>query len=158
MWIMQRTLGNTITNPSKLIHDYVLLRHEIRHIQDQENLKKKYGAVFGSLLYGFKYLFPQCLAPLAFLGLLWGPLWLLGALVAPWPSPGRTWIETRGYDESAKAAIDLGLTPGPEWIESKVRSLTKKSYYWSTWRGEPLRKHFKETIREYTKLREENKA
>jgi len=65
-----------------------ILMHEYVHLMD----RKRLGWFFNIL-----YLSPQIFALFA-LGAFWN-LWFLLFLLflLPWPSPGRTWIEMRGY-------------------------------------------------------------
>jgi len=92
------TIGSTIYFPSE---EFVkskdqsaisVLAHELIHIQQA----KAYGTILFSLL----YLFPQCLALLAFLApiSLWFLLFLL--CLAPLPAPWRMKFEVGGYTMS----------------------------------------------------------
>lgn len=138
------TVGNTVYVTDDLWNSdnawaLTTLAHEAQHVAD----KQKYGSV----PYGFAYLLPQILAPLALLSLLaiwfsnaW--LWSLTALVllAPIPAMFRMLIERRGYlmtlcvtwwtfgEEMARAHIDRC-----------VSQFTSSNYYFM-W---PFRKHLK---------------
>jgi hypothetical protein len=74
-----------------------VMAHELTHGMDWTHQPIRF--IFG---YGF----PQILAPLALLavGAFWNLWWLLALLflvaLAPWPSPGRTKWELRGYTMS----------------------------------------------------------
>ena len=95
------TMGNKVYVTDDLWKDnstwaLSTLAHEAQHVSD----KQRYGMV----LFGFAYLLPQILAPLALLSLLaiwfsnaW--LWSLAALalLAPIPALFRMRIERRGY-------------------------------------------------------------
>ena len=65
-----------------------IIAHEYVHLSD----RKRMGWWFNIL-----YLSPQIFSLLAF-GAFWN-LWFLTALffLLPWPSPGRAWLEYRGY-------------------------------------------------------------
>lgn len=56
-------------------------------------------------------------------------LWLAGAslLLAPWPAPGRTWAELRGYGMSIYLELRLFEKTS---IEPKVLQFTGPAYYW----------------------------
>jgi len=72
-----------------------IMAHETMHEYDRKRL--------GSFLYTIMYASPQIFAPLALgaIGAIWSPWWLLCLLflllLAPIPSPGRAYIELRGY-------------------------------------------------------------
>lgn len=72
-----------------------IMAHETMHEYDRKRI--------GSFLYTMMYASPQILAPLALgaIGAIWNPWWLLCLLflllLAPIPSPGRAYIEMRGY-------------------------------------------------------------
>ena len=72
-----------------------IMAHETMHEYDRKRL--------GSFLYTMMYASPQILALLALgaIGAIWSPWWLLCLLflllLAPIPSPGRAYIEIRGY-------------------------------------------------------------
>ena len=99
------TIGNTVYFPSrewleKNEHRATrVLAHEIVHIHDRKKLNRR-GTV---LLYSFLYLVPQILAILsllaflAFINLNWLFCLLFLLFLAPIPSPGRFYIESRGY-------------------------------------------------------------
>lgn len=121
-----------VSDPAGLI---ITLRHEREHMRDLRRL--------GRLPYSALYLFPQVLAPLALLaplGLLWAPLWGLGAFVlaaAPWPAPGRVWAEKRGYAETIRATRAAGRIPNLGFIASQF---TSWSYYRMSWSGGAIRR------------------
>ena len=83
-----------------------ILAHETIHEYD----RKRLGTVPFTLL----YLFPQVLAVLSILSIfaVWNSWWLLSLLfllcLAPLPTPGRAWIEVRGY----KTNVSLGSLNG----------------------------------------------
>lgn len=73
-----------------------VLAHEVLHEYDRKRM--------GSVPFVFLYLFPQILSVLSLLSFLaigFGPWWLLSLLfllfLLPIPSPGRMWLELRGY-------------------------------------------------------------
>lgn len=84
-------IGKTIYTPNGKISDRALA-HEVQHIMDAQ----KYG-----LRYHLAYFMPQCLALLAILAIWWLPALLFLLFLLPIPSPGRMWIERRGYLMSA---------------------------------------------------------
>ena len=57
-------------------------------------------------------------------------LWLAAAslLLAPWPAPGRTWAELRGYGMSI--FLELKLFGKADDIKRKVQQFTGPAYYW----------------------------
>jgi len=95
------------------------LAHEYVHMSD----RKRLGWLFNLL-----YLSPQIFAVLAF-GAFFNLWWLLALLfLLPIPSPGRAWLEFRGYRMSM--AVNWWLT-GQEintvWVENQF---TASGYYW----------------------------
>ena len=95
------------------------LAHEYVHLYD----RKRLGWLFNVL-----YLSPQIFALLAF-GAFWN-LWWLSALLflLPLPSPGRTWLELRGYRMTAAVHWWLtGQRVNTVWIEQQF---TGSAYYW----------------------------
>jgi hypothetical protein len=96
------TLGSTIYYPSR---EWLaskdervltsLIAHEVTHIIDQREL--------GSIRYVLMYLSPQIFGILGLLSLagFWNPLAFYFAAfflcLGPWKSPGRQWVEVRGY-------------------------------------------------------------
>ena len=99
------------------------LAHEYVHLSD----RKKMGLVFN-----FLYLSPQILAILGVLGFILGPWYFLFLLfILPWPSPGRTWAELRGYRMTL--AIRYWLAPYSDidfLINKCVYQFISSSYYW----------------------------
>ena len=91
------TIGNTIWVPEHFFDKspkaaLEIIIHEVIHMYDAKRLTMP--------LFGLIYLSPQILASLALLsvfggGWLWCLLFLL--CLAPIPSPGRMWLEMRGY-------------------------------------------------------------
>ena len=68
--------------------EHEILAHEYVHMYD----RKRLGWLFNIL-----YLSPQVFALFA-LGAFWNPWFLLSLIfLLPWPSPGRAWLEFRGY-------------------------------------------------------------
>lgn len=133
------TLGSTIYVPDNLLENMNTssfirtLAHETVHAADARRLS--------SALFGFLYLFPQSLAPLALLSLLGllNPMffWCLGFLVflAPIPAPFRYWFELKAYRTQLLFArkedrlSDTEMEYHYEWVE---KQLCTKLYYW-TW-------------------------
>ena len=96
-----------------------ILAHEYVHLYD----RKRLGWLFNVL-----YLSPQIFALLA-LGAFWNLWWLTALLfLLPLPSPGRAWLEYRGYRMTI--AVNWWLTgaePNTIWLQSKF---TGPDYYW----------------------------
>jgi hypothetical protein len=98
------TIGNTVYYPSRQnIREHeaeaiLILAHEYQHIKDNQRI--------GKIIYPLIYLLPQCLALLSLLSLLAftnSYAWLFLAFLLfllPIPSPGRKYIELRGYKMS----------------------------------------------------------
>lgn len=97
-------IGKTIYFPSRKWVDEdqyslpIIIAHEMVHMQD----KKKLNSYFPGL-YSFLYLAPQILALLslfaffAFININFLFCLLFLIFLLPIPSPGRSWIEARGY-------------------------------------------------------------
>lgn len=97
------TLGSVVYFPDEILATYPWrsLAHELVHIHDRSK------STFGPLGFDMWYLFPQ--VPCAVLSLVgavgvglaissWGWLLLIGLVaLAPFPAPGRTRLERRGY-------------------------------------------------------------
>lgn len=105
--------------PDRAVSRISVLAHEYVHMSD----RKRMGWLFNIL-----YLSPQIFALLSLLAVfnLW---WLLALLfLLPIPSPGRAWLEFRGYRMSI--AVNWWLT-GQEtntvWVEQQF---TQSAYYW----------------------------
>ncbi len=127
------TLGNTIYVPDDFwddddAHTVSVFAHECKHIYDKRRLR---------VIYEFIYICPQILASLSLLALfaIWFSNWWLMALVslvfaAPIPSPGRAYIEKRGYLMSLAClywlwgSVDKALYP---WV---AKQFTGANYYW----------------------------
>lgn len=105
--------------PEKPIGRISILAHEYVHMSD----RKRLGWLFNVL-----YLSPQIFASLSLLAVfnLW---WLLALLfLLPIPSPGRAWLEFRGYRMSM--AVNWWLTHqevNTVWVEQQF---TGSGYYW----------------------------
>ena len=82
-----------------------ILTHEYVHLYD----RKRMGILFNLL-----YLSPQIFSLFA-IGALWNLsfLWFLLCLL-PWPSPGRTWLEFRGYRKSFATIYWMRIAENPE--------------------------------------------
>ena len=96
-----------------------IIAHEYVHLRDRKRL---------GLLFNFLYASPQILALLALLGFYnsWFLLFLLCLL--PWPSPGRAWLEFRGYRMSMAVYYWFhGAKLDPRWI---AHQFVGSNYYW----------------------------
>lgn len=112
--------------------NWKVLAHEYVHLWDRKRLH---------VLFSFAYMFPQALAPLvllSFLGFvspwfLFNLLWL--AALAPWPAPGRTWAELRGYTMTMAVnywrfgTVEDGIV---EWVEPQF---TGWPYFKMSWQS-----------------------
>ena len=97
----------------------ITLAHEYVHLKD----RKRLGWLFNIL-----YLSPQIFALLA-IGAFWN-LWFLLALLflLPLPSPGRAWLEWRGYRMSMALYWALtGQRVNIFWVREQF---TSSQYYW----------------------------
>lgn len=127
------TLGSTIYVPDDFwddndAHTVSVFAHECKHIHDKSRL---------SFIYELIYTCPQILALLSLLALLaiWFSNWWLVALVslvfaAPIPSPGRMYIERRGYLMSLACSYWLWGNSNDyphEWV---LKQFTSGNYYW----------------------------
>jgi len=119
-----------------------VLAHEYVHLRD----RKRLGPLFNLL-----YLAPQLFALTALLS-FWNP-WFLCALgfLLPWPSPGRAWLEFRGYRMSMAVhywlygeCLDIG------WI---VNQFVGANYYWMFPFRDLLYRRFE---REFEKIQKEH--
>jgi hypothetical protein len=106
-------------NPYRPLSRTITLAHEYVHLYDRQRL----GWLFNIL-----YLSPQIFALLA-LGAFWNPWWLLALLfLLPLPSPGRAWLEFRGYRMTAAVQWWLAREEiNTVWIENQF---TGPAYYW----------------------------
>jgi hypothetical protein len=145
------TIGHTVYFPDEILSNpdsESMLRvvvHETIHVNDTKSFSKP--------LFGFLYLFPQSLAPLALLSLLafWklSFIWCLLFLVCllPIPAPFRYWFELRAYRTSILFArkdeklTDEQMIPTYEWIE---KQLCTNLYYWTWPFPSMVRKHLKD--------------
>ena len=86
-----------------------ILAHEYVHLYDRKRL---------GMLFNIIYLSPQVFSLLA-IGAIWNTWFLLAlSFLLPWPSPGRAWLEFRGYRVSLlmKYWILTSLSPDKEKI------------------------------------------
>lgn len=141
MWIWNRrfmtdfttTIGSTIYKPhlntfKGTPYDLALLNHEAKHVLDS----RKWWIFWGPL-----YLFPQCLALLAPLGLLWWPLWGFAIFLGPWPAPFRVWAETRGYGQTLATYDFVGIEAHSEHLKE---NFVGWAYWKMAWRWKPVKK------------------
>jgi len=118
------TVGNKIYVPDLSFLDdddnaFTVIAHEYVHMCDN----KRMGPLFK-----ITYLLPQIFALLSLLAFinLW---WLLCLLfLLPLPSPGRTWLEYRGYSMSMACYYFMyGVKPDVKWY---FDYFTSSLYYW----------------------------
>jgi hypothetical protein len=127
------TLGSTIYVPDDFwddddAHTVSVFAHECKHIHDKGRL---------SIIYEFIYVCPQILALLSLLALLaiWFSNWWLMALLAlplaaPIPSPGRMFIERRGYLMTLACTYWLWGRVGDHEYDWVSKQFTSGNYYW----------------------------
>jgi hypothetical protein len=122
---MEKTFGD---NPRG---DFSTMFHEGQHEDDRSRLP---------VLYELAYISPQILTLLAFLFILgfwfgWG--WFVAilavGLLAPIPSPGRMFIETRGYGCNHAFAIWYHGRVTPAHLEASVKEFTSVATYYGMW-------------------------
>jgi len=108
---------NKYARPVSLL---VTLLHERHHIMQRKKV--------GLLIHTFIYLFPQVLALLS-LGAFWNPWWLLCLIfLAPFPSPGRAWMEQEAYRISEAVMYWAGgWTPNTYLL---AKNFTGSNYYY----------------------------
>jgi len=106
-------------NPDKPTARIATLAHEYVHMSD----RKRLGWLFNLL-----YLSPQIFAVFA-IGAFFNLWWLLALLfLLPIPSPGRAWLEFRGYRMSMAVYWWLtGREINTVWVEQQF---TSSGYYW----------------------------
>lgn len=124
------------------------IAHEFVHISDMEK--------YGSIPYSIAYLFPQCLvllAPLA-IGTIWFPsmIWFLAFLVfgLPWPSPGRSHLEWRGYTMTLACRYWETGGIGIEHLPMIINSFTGSDYYFMWPFRRSITAKFQESLRKIT--------
>jgi len=128
-----------------------ILAHEYIHLHDRKQM---------GVLFNIMYLSPQIFSLLAILA-IWNSWFLLCLLfLLPWPSPGRTWLEYRGYKMSliAKYWILTSIEPKKEevcwgWITNDginwaLNQFTGPSYYYMFPFREYLRKSFIKSLKD----------
>ena len=124
------TIGNKIYFPSEawiFANEDAAARvicHELIHVADEKR--------FGSFLFKFSYLFPQCFALGILLTLIVGP-WALICLLflLPFPAPGRAYWEFRGYAMTdAVSYFTAGSFTDIAWMSSQF---TTGKYYFMMW-------------------------
>jgi len=132
-----------------------ILSHEMMHHHDSQRM--------GFLKFGFIYAFPQILALPAIPALIILPIWygssflrevefnhtwwlwlLWLVFAAPWPSPGRTWAELRGYTVTLWTYKKQGL---PVRYDRIIKNFTGGSYYWMSWSTKNMEKKLEESRR-----------
>ena len=109
-----------------------ILAHEYVHLYDRKRMW---------WLFNILYLSPQIFSLFA-IGALWNLsfLWFLLCLL-PWPSPGRAWLEFRGYRMSFAAIYWMRIAENPEIKEKHytflencditlvIKQITGSAYY-----------------------------
>jgi len=131
------TIGNTVYIPSHAwtedsLNKVAVIAHECQHIADNKRL---------GILYPLMYLSPQLLVPLwaalaavaialGWSSLVWSiALILMFVCAAPIPSPGRAWIELRGYRISAVAYAAQYGRLDERALKFFIKQFTGPSYY-----------------------------
>jgi len=145
------TMGNTVYATDDLWKSnsawaLSTLAHEAQHAADKQRV--------GMVLFGFAYLLPQILAPLALLSLLaiwfsnaW--LWSLAALalLAPIPAAFRMIIERRGYLMSLCVTWwTFGEETARAGIPRRLKQFTGPAYYFMWPFGRHLKKWFEREL------------
>jgi hypothetical protein len=149
------TIGQNCVLPiGNIISLWSFMLHEGRHAKDGQDV--------GNLLFYVAYLIPQLIGILGviyslavgigvFFGwplyLLWGCLSLLFLL--PFPSPGRAYIELRGYTVSL--AVDFwygGIDDEQLYIEWLARTFCTSGYYYMWPFNSWLKKYFGKKLQE----------
>ena len=112
-----------------------VLAHEYVHLYD----RKRLGWLFNIL-----YLSPQIFA-LGTLGAFWNVWWLLCLFfLLPLPSPGRAWLEFRGYRMNLAIFYWTNKREcGINWI---VKEFTSSNYYFMMPFGKYIRKKFEKAF------------
>jgi hypothetical protein len=146
-------IGRTIYLPSRWItftpfQQASILCHEICHHKDQ----KKLGSPLFILLYLSPQVFGVCGLVLSVgLGLAGVAWWWIGlvalVLLAPLPSPGRAWIEYRGYATTMWVLYRVrnSLPAVPPNIPPQFFS---GAYYWMCWDRRKVRSKLERTRRD----------
>jgi len=136
------TIGKTVYFPDGYVNEQPgaaarTLAHEGQHLIDGNGNQPWFS---------LSYLFPVPLALLA-LGAIgaiwWAPmLWCLLALaaLAPWPAPGRTHWERRGYLISMICDAARGWDIEADWYQNYMVSHYSWPYYRPVWRLSKARK------------------
>ena len=140
------TIGNTVYFPTeqfvrtRAVSSFIILMHELVHISDSRR--------YNPFLFGFLYLFPQCLflfsIPLFFLS--WKAALLMLVFLAPIPSYFRMNFERRAYLVSLyvmhrlnlKGNYNINLDKQKEFFLSSF----KNSSYYFMWPFNNLDKQF----------------
>jgi len=116
-----------------------VLAHEYVHLQDRKRL---------GLLFNLLYLAPQIFSLFTLLGFINPWFFTCILFLAPWPSPGRAWLEYRGYRMSMAVTYWVhGCGLDSRWI---VSQFTGPNYYWMYPFHKVLERHLKE---DYKKIR-----
>jgi hypothetical protein len=124
------TLGTTVYWPNQEAMDadwaWKVLAHEYVHICDYKR---------SPVSFVLKYGFPQIFAPLAIIAIaaFWSLWFLLGLVfllcLIPWPAPGRTWAEMRGYTMSMAVEDWTGWIPDDMFFDWISGQFTSMAYY-----------------------------
>jgi hypothetical protein len=122
---IEKTFGD---NP---VNDFSVMFHEGQHEDDRRRLP---------VLYELAYISPQILALLSLLfilGFWFGWWWFIAVLaiglLAPIPSPGRMFIEMRGYGCNLAFAIWYHGRITTAMLEGSAREFTEVKTYYGMW-------------------------
>jgi len=97
----------------------IVYAHEYVHLKDRHLM---------GWLFNYLYLTPQLYSLFALLAIFASNWWLLSLLfLLPLPSPGRMWLELRGYTMSMAVTHWYGYTVSPSHY---VNYFTESGYYW----------------------------
>ena len=121
--IMANTLyWGTSYHTRTAVSRLVTMCHEYTHWKDFQRV--------GYLRCWLMYALPQGLAVFGFLGFFDPWLFLFFLFILPWPSPGRAWMELRGYSTNMWVKHQLGYTVNEKSVEHYCDYFTTGLYYW----------------------------
>lgn len=144
------TIGSTIYVPNKdLYMANSVIAHEVVHKCDYDR--------YGYLNVGFMYMSPQWfgiatifLLPVTILlSIFHSQIWLYSLLgltfLFPLPSPGRRWVEMRGYAATIAVMYWDGRFNDLDDLDWIIKKFTGPDYYWM-W---PFKSHIKKELEEW---------